>query len=74
MSETCQELVGKSYTDFLKQPAVLKVVYTYTKHEACANCIPMLKDYISLAEKMHNKTVVIFGYIDIFANDLPKIS
>ena len=52
---------------------MLKVVYTYTKHEACEGCRPLLKDFIALAEKMHNKDVVIFGYVDVFLNDIPKI-
>ena len=33
----------------------------------------MLKDFIALADKMHNKDVVIFGYVDVFLNDIAKI-
>lgn len=51
----------------------MKVVYSYTKHEACGGCIPLLKDFNDLATKMHNKDVVIFGYVDVFSNDIPKI-
>ncbi len=65
--------MGRTFEDFLNQPAVLKVVYTYTKHEACAGCISLLKDFIGLAEKMSNKDVLIFGYIDVYLNDVNKI-
>lgn len=33
----------------------------------------MLKDFWTLAEKMHNKDVVIFAFVDVFLNDIPKI-
>jgi hypothetical protein len=72
-SQFYKELVGRTFEDFLKEPAVVKVVYTYTKHEKCEGCIPMLKDFWSLAEKMHNKDVVIFAFVDVFLNDISKI-
>ena len=33
----------------------------------------MLKDFWGLAEKMHNKDVVIFGFVDVYLNDIQKI-
>lgn len=65
--------MGKTFDQFLKEPAVLKVVYSYTKYEACSGCLPLLKDYMDLAEKMSNRDVLIFGYVDVFTNDIPKI-
>ena len=33
----------------------------------------MLKDFWALAQKMQNKDVVIFGFVDVFLNDIQKI-
>jgi hypothetical protein len=49
------------------------VVYTYTKNNACQNCKSLLKSFKKLANKMYNKEVLRFGYVDVYHNDIPII-
>ena len=70
----CRMVVGSDLDQFLDEQTPVKVVFLYTKNEACEICGEMLRLFGDMAEKMYDKDIVSFAYYDIFLNDNPIIT